>query len=66
MKFVLLQLQEDPMTRDGRDQDRKPHVAPEGLRRDQHQEEQERLPPRIGALKPEDEERAQRKGPGNR
>jgi hypothetical protein len=46
------------MARDKNDQEQKRGVAPEGLRPDQHQEEQERLPPRIGALKPEDEERA--------
>lgn len=46
------------MPTDRNDQEQKTGVAPEGLRRDQHQEEQERLPPRIGALKPEDEDRA--------
>jgi hypothetical protein len=48
------------MAKDRNDQEQKRDVAPEGLRRDQHQEEQERLPPRIGALKPEDDERAVR------
>jgi hypothetical protein len=48
------------MPTDRNDHGQKSGAAPEGLRRDQHQEEQERLPPRIGALKPEDEERAAR------
>lgn len=46
------------MARDKSDQEQERGVAPEGLRPDQHQEEQERLPPRIGAVRPGDEERA--------